>query len=91
MDFEFEWDEAKAISNLEKHGISFDEAIEVFLDPDYKEVEVRATSYGEVRYAIVGKIDDDFFVVVYTMRQDRIRIISARKAHRNERRKYHQA
>ena len=90
MDLDFEWDDEKADSNIEKHGISFEEATEVFLDPYYKEVETRETSYGEVRYSVVGKIDDDFFVVVFTYRKNRVRIISARKAHRNERRKYHQ-
>jgi len=90
MDAEFEWDEAKAARNIEKHGISFEEAARVFLDPNLTEVEERAMPYDEVRFAAVGKLADDVIMVVYTYREERIRIISARKAHRNERKKYNQ-
>ena len=83
----FEWDEAKNRSNYTKHGIDFNDATEVFTC-------VRATSidsrkdYGEIRKTTVGLIGNAVCVVVYTVRNDTTRIISARKANVKERSKY---
>jgi uncharacterized DUF497 family protein len=86
----FEWDEAKAESNRLKHGIDFNDAINVFSDPNaYADEDVRF-EYGETRIKIIGKIDDQLIAaVLYTDRLHNIRIISARKARKDEKEKYH--
>lgn len=89
-DEEFEWDDAKAASNAEKHGISFDEARSVFRDPFAVELLDDRENYGEERYILIGMSTANILVVVYTEREERNRIISARKAEPNERRFYHE-
>ena len=87
---EFEWDENKAAANLTKHGIPFEYATRVFLDP-YRLEEEDLIEYGEeVRHRAIGMVDDHVLLVVYTKRFSRFRIISARRATRHERRKYHE-
>lgn len=84
---EFEWDPNKAAANLRKHGVRFAEAATVFEDeamlmmPDDDEREERFVAIGT---GSVGRI----LVVVYMIRDDRVRIISARKATRRERSQY---
>ncbi len=83
--FNFEWDDQKAVSNLDKHGVSFDEAVSVFADTmaltfsdtDHSETEERSRTYG-----ISNK--ERLLVVVHTERRNGMRIISARKATRYE-------
>ncbi|MGI2032427.1 BrnT family toxin [Rhizobium panacihumi] len=87
----FEWDEQKAASNLLKHRISFSAASEVFNDPNAIDSEERSMEYGEVRRRIVGLGNGIFLAVIYTERSDMIRIISARRATRAERREYENA
>ena len=87
---EFEWDERKAAENLQKHGIDFLDAIPIFLDPYRLEGEDERKEYGELRLKTIGMVAGRLLVVVYTLRQERIRMISARKAERYERRKYHE-
>ncbi|CAA7621352.1 conserved hypothetical protein [Magnetospirillum sp. LM-5] len=83
---EFEWDESKRLSNIDKHGIDFEDAIEVFLSP----LIVAARSMGdEERHIAVGTAAGHVIAVVYTMRSGRCRVISARKARTNERKAYH--
>ena len=60
---EFEWDPAKAASNLAKHGIDFDEALAVFDDPRTSSV-VDPRSYGETRYIAVGMVEGRILAVV---------------------------
>lgn len=81
----FVWDADKAVRNLAKHGVSFEQASTVFFDPFA--VLVDATSGDEQREAIIGLTDDmDALYVVHIMRQDDvIRIISARPASKRER------
>jgi uncharacterized DUF497 family protein len=87
---EFEWDETKAAANLTKHGVPFEYATRVFLDP-YRLEEQDVVEYeGEVRHCVLGMVDDRVLFVVYTERFPRMRIISARRATRHERRKYHE-
>jgi hypothetical protein len=82
---EFEWDPAKAASNLTKHGIDFDDAIAVFDDPRILSV-VDPRSHGETRYRAIGTVKGRMLLVVYTMRGSEVRrIISARRASRRER------
>ena len=81
----FEWDEAKANSNLKKHGVAFNVAVRVFRDIRRVE-EQDVGDYGnEVRWKTVGLVDTQEIVVVYTELEDRLRIISARRAETNER------
>lgn len=87
---EFEWDENKNQSNIRKHGISFMDAINVFLDPYRIEREDDRMDYGEVRFQVIGMVSGRLLFVVYTYRNGNIRIISARRANRNERRRYHE-
>lgn len=84
----FEWDDAKAASNLAKHRVSFTDACQVFNDPWAVEKEERSLNYGEVRRRIVGIGNGIFLTVVYTERDEIIRLISARRSTRAERREY---
>ena len=90
-DDEFEWDYAKAASNWEKHGVRFEDACSVFRDPFAVELLDDREAYGEERYILIGITLNGLLVVVYTERNDRHRIISARKAEPNEQRFYHEA
>ena len=85
---EFEWDDEKAARNLRDHGLSFEDALPVFLDPWRLEVEDDREDYGETRYYAIGMVNDVVVAVIYTWREERVRIISARKATRVEQRKY---
>ena len=87
---EFEWDEDKAAINLDKHEIPFEYAARVFLDPYRLEEEELIEYEEEVRRRVIGMVDDHVLLVVYTERFPRTRIISARRATRHERRKYHE-
>jgi uncharacterized protein len=83
-----EWDEAKREANIAKHGIDFVAAVKVF-DGPFIETEDRRRDYGDRRCQALGGIDTGVMQVVYTWRDDRRRIISARRARRNERRAYY--
>ena len=83
----FEWDEWKAKENKSKHGISFADTFAVFEDPNA--VTVDDFCQGEQRHVTIGMAAfGRILVVVYTWREDNIRIISARKAVRYEVRQY---
>lgn len=84
MIVEFELDLAKAALNYRKHGISFPYATRVFLDPYRHERLDTREEYGEERWIVLGRVDDLVLVVVYTFRGSNIRLISARKADRND-------
>jgi len=90
IDEDFEWDDDKAASNLTKHGVSFDDARSVFRDPFAIELIDDRENYAEERYILIGMSIDNLLVVVHTQRDERNRIISARKAEANERRFYHE-
>ena len=85
---EFEWDDAKAASNLAKHGVPFSYAARVFLDPNMLEFDASRAGDGEVRRKAVGLIEGRLYVVVYTDRADVCRIISARRTNETERKAY---
>ena len=87
----FEWDDAKAVSNLAKHGISFADARDVFNDPLALDSEERSLNYGEFRSRIIGMGNGRYLTVIYTERGEVIRLISARKSTRAERREYDDA
>jgi len=89
MPLTFEWDLRKARSNLAKHGVGFEEASTVFGDPLSLTVMDPEHSLAEERYVTMGKaFNDKLLVVVHTDRGDNIRIISARRASRRERKFY---
>jgi uncharacterized DUF497 family protein len=81
----FEWDESKRQANLAKHLVDFQDATQVFVGPVFEKVQRR---HGEDRMLAIGLMDDVEIVVVYVMRGKRRRIISARRAHRDERQEY---
>ena len=80
---EFEWDEAKARSNAHKHGVTFEEGIEVF--GDLCHVVSDAKSGAEVRQKAIGWVGDRMIAVIFTKRGVVFRLISARPAKRTER------
>ena len=89
MDTEFEWDEAKARVNEQKHGISFDEAATVFGDAAARIFEDPEHSDEEPREIIVGfSSRNRLLIVSFTYREPAIRIISARRATPHERDKH---
>jgi uncharacterized protein len=85
---EFEWDGAKARRNFCLHHVSFPAASGVFLDPHRLEDADAREDFGENRYVTIGFASQVLLVVVFTLREKRIRIISARKANRNEKEEY---
>ncbi|HEY4920060.1 MAG TPA: BrnT family toxin [Xanthobacteraceae bacterium] len=87
---EFEWDDGKAAENHAKHGVRFAAARYVFKDPFAIERLDERVHYGEERYVIIGMVEGRLLAVVYTMRDDVIRIISARGAEPSEQREYHE-
>ena len=85
----YEWDEAKARSNLAKHGIGFDEAKTVFEDPLYVDFYDPEHSAEESRYIIIGRSRQERLIIVsYAERGDAIRLISARELTPAERKAY---
>lgn len=89
----FEWDRRKGEANLKKHGVSFEEAREVFDDPLHLAILDHRFSYFEERWITVGQTVQRRVVVVANLYFDDdgeeiVRIISAREAKANERRQY---
>jgi hypothetical protein len=87
----FEWDPEKARANRAKHGVSFEEAMRAFLDPLSVTILDPDHSESEARFVLIGQSPSGrLLVVVHTDRGDAIRLISARRATRRERRTYEQ-
>ena len=87
----FEWDEQKNRVNIQKHGVDFADAAELFGSPMLIALDDRE-DYGETRWIGLGMVKTRVLVVAYTERdEDTIRIISLRKALRHERERYEQA
>ena len=86
----FDWDPEKAAENAAKHGVSFDQAIKAFDDPDAIFIDDPEHSVGEVRERLLGAADETGIVlVVFTVREgDMLRIISAREATKEEKKIY---
>lgn len=98
MNTRFEWDPVKAAGNVRKHGVSFQTAIRVFADPFALSHHDRIER-GEYRWQTLGMVEGHMLLLVaHTIREDDedghavevIRIISARKAEKSERRRYEQ-
>lgn len=87
----FEWDESKATANLDKHGVSFEEAKTVFDNPLAVIFDDEAHSVNEQREIIIGHSQSNrLLLIAFTERSNAIRIISARLATRREREDYEQ-
>jgi hypothetical protein len=85
----FEWDLAKDEANRRKHGVSFRDAVSAFRDPLSLTIPDSVHSIGEQRFVLLGENDEgELLVVAHTDVDERIRIISARRADRRERRDY---
>ena len=80
----FEWDDSKRESNYQKHHIDFPDIVSIFDDPSHLTRQDKRNNYGEDRFQTMGKIMGIFILVVWTRRQENIRLISARKAHKKE-------
>ena len=79
----YEWDEQKRQINLNKHGVDFND-VPVIFDGDIVIIPDERFDYGENRFVVIGGLKSQIVVVAYTERGDNIRIISARKATKNE-------
>ncbi len=84
---EFEWNPDKSRVNKEKHGIDFEEAKAIWLS-NY--VIIPAITKGEKRFMIIGRIGQDTYSCIFTLRKERIRIISCRRTRDKEREIYHE-
>ena len=82
---EFEWDPQKEAANIKKHGISFITASKLFL---LERFVARSDRDSEIRYLTVGEVEGRVLAVVYTSRKGKYRIISARRARKNEEKIY---
>lgn len=78
----FEWDTSKRESNEKKHGINFETAKELWMDEN--RVEIHAPHPLEDRIILIAKHVDKIWTAIYTIRQDAIRLISARRAKEKE-------
>ncbi|MBL8570624.1 MAG: BrnT family toxin [Phreatobacter sp.] len=82
---QFEWDENKRLANIEKHGIDFEDAVNVF-DQDGPVYE--SSHAVEARWIAIGSVDGVLIAVVWTLRGESRRLISARRARDHEREDY---
>ena len=82
---DFEWDERKCRRNVQKHGIDFEEVVEMFHGPY---ITRRSDRKEEERWLAIGEAEGRIVAVVFTRRSGRIRIISARRARTDEARTY---
>jgi uncharacterized protein len=82
----FEFDPRKSAANKAKHGLDFNEAQAIWSDPD--RVEVPARSLDEPRTLVIGLIGEKVWSAFITYRNEAIRIISVRRARREEERRY---
>ncbi len=85
IDPDFDWDPVKRETNLAKHGLDFRRAVEVFNDPQYIDEDSSQAEYGEIRRKAIGRVGQLMICVIYTGRDGKRRIISARRARRDER------
>ena len=88
-DDDFEWDDAKAARNWLDHGVRFEAARDVFRDVFAVEWADDGQDDTEARFVTVGMVENRLLFVAYSLRGERIRIISAREAEPRERGRYH--
>ena len=80
--YAYEFDENKSVANLNKHGIDFVTAQELWNDPDL--IEIQVTSDSEARFLLIGRIKEKHWSAVITYRENKIRIISVRRSRNSE-------
>jgi len=85
---EVEWDEAKSERCRRERGFSFADVLPAFSDPERMIEPDWRYEYGEERFCLYGRVEGRLFVIVYTVRDKTIRIISARKANKREQKRY---
>ena len=83
---DFEWDSKKSDSNFKKHDIHFYEAKQLWLDQ--RRVIIPARTQNEIRFAIIAAYKNKVWTAIYTLRNNRIRIISVRRARHGEQKGY---
>jgi uncharacterized DUF497 family protein len=88
---QFEWWDEKAASNWRDHGVTFDQAAKAVGDHSAIEAIDDRAEYGEERINLIGMCEGVLLHVTYTEREERIRIISARRAERHEQDNYYRA
>ncbi|MFQ5594270.1 MAG: BrnT family toxin [Anaerolineae bacterium] len=86
---QFEWDEQKNQANIRRRGLDFADAAQVFDGPMIVNLDTRQ-GYEEERWIGIGMTHGRVVVIVYTERDDTIRIISMRKALKHERKRYYE-
>jgi len=88
----FEWDKGNINKSFKKHGITPNQSEEIFLDENLKVIRDIKHSQKEKRFIAIGKTFKNIILfIVFTIRKNKIRIISARKANKKERKKYEKA
>ncbi len=88
MELQHEWDEAKRLSNIAKHGIDFSVAHEIDLNTAAIDFSMRQ---GEIRFSATNFIGNKLHTLIFTVRDNKIRVISLRRASRSEERRYEQS
>ncbi len=84
----FEWNELKSAANFAKHGISFEEAVMIWTRVTVDVTEIARSENGESRGATLGVIGESVYTAIWTMRRDKIRLISVRRARNVEAKAY---
>ena len=84
---DFEWDEAKRLSNIEERGVDFRDAALIFGGTVIAKEDTRE-DYGEQRFRALGRVDDEYYVVAYTWRGSVLRVISAWKVDEDGKKRY---
>jgi hypothetical protein len=84
----FEWDDRKRLATLSKHGIDFIDAVRVF---GAFPMISKSRDAEEERFIAIGPVNGIMIAVVFTLRETAIRIVTARRARQDERRRYHEA
>ena len=83
----FEFNSKKSAANLDKHGIDFEDAQDLWLD--YQGLEMNARTIGEQRKILIAQVKDEIWSAIFTYRNKSIRIISVRKSRKNEKEIYY--
>lgn len=89
MSREFEWDERKQRANVKAHGVDFLRAARIFEGPMIEDIDDRE-DYGEERIIALGQVEGTVYCVIYTVRDEVVRIISAWKATKHDQERYYQ-
>jgi hypothetical protein len=82
----FDWDSQKSLTNMEKHGIDFQTAKSLWFDDD--RVEIEMVFPGELRWALIAKVQGKIWTAIYTVRSETVRLISVRRSRTKEVRLY---